>query len=56
MKYNLGKNRAFTLMELMVALGIMVIVIGFAGQIFKVSIDSQRVAMANAEIMQKFYL
>ncbi len=36
------------------ALGIMVIVISFSGQIFKVSIDSQRTAMANAEIMQKF--
>jgi prepilin-type N-terminal cleavage/methylation domain-containing protein len=54
MKYKLRKNNAFTLIELMVALGILAIVILFAGEIFKVSIDSQRVALANAEIMQKF--
>lgn len=54
MEYKLRKNRAFTLMELLVALGIMVIVILFAAEIFKVSIDSQRVALANEEIMQKF--
>jgi prepilin-type N-terminal cleavage/methylation domain-containing protein len=54
MEYKPRKNKAFTLIELMVALGIMVIVIGFAGEIFKVSIDSQRTAVANAEIMQKF--
>ncbi|MEJ2648679.1 MAG: prepilin-type N-terminal cleavage/methylation domain-containing protein [Sedimentisphaerales bacterium] len=53
MKYKLRKSRAFTLIELMVALGIMVIVILFASEIFKVSIDSHRTALANAEIMQK---
>lgn len=54
MKNKQRNNKAFTLIELIVALGILVIVISFAGEIFKVSIDSQRTAMANAEIMQKF--
>ena len=48
------KNSAFTLIELLVAMGIFVIVISFSGQIFKVSLDSHRIALANAEIMQKF--
>lgn len=46
-------RRAFTLMELIVSLGIMAMVLAFAGVIFRVSIDSQRLALANAEIMQK---
>jgi type II secretory pathway pseudopilin PulG len=40
-------------MELVVALAIMAMVLSFAGVIFRVSIDSQRLAAANAEIMQK---
>jgi prepilin-type N-terminal cleavage/methylation domain-containing protein len=47
-------RKAFTLIELVVALGVLAIVLSFAGVIFRVSIDSQRLAMANAEIMQKF--
>ncbi len=46
-------RRAFTLMEMVVALGIMALVLSFAGVIFRVSVESQRLAMANAEIMQK---
>ncbi len=46
-------RKAFTLMELVVALGILAVVLSFAGVIFRVSIDSQRLAQANAEIMQK---
>ncbi len=46
-------RKAFTLMELIVALAIMAVVLAFAGVIFRVSIDSQRLALANAEIMQK---
>src|SRR5512138_931069 len=46
-------RRAFTLMELVVALGIMALVMSFAGVIFRVSTDSHRLALANAEIMQK---
>lgn len=40
-------------MEMIVALGILAVVLSFAGVIFRVSIDSQRIAQANAEIMQK---
>jgi prepilin-type N-terminal cleavage/methylation domain-containing protein len=47
-------RRAFTLIELVVALGVLAIILSFAGVIFRVSIDAQRLAMANAEIMQKF--
>jgi prepilin-type N-terminal cleavage/methylation domain-containing protein len=46
-------RRAFTLIELVVAIGILAIVLSFASVIFKVSIDSYRTAIANAEIMQK---
>jgi len=44
---------AFTLIELVAAVGILAMVILFAGAIFKVSIGSHRTAIANAEIMQK---
>ncbi|MGD0597215.1 MAG: prepilin-type N-terminal cleavage/methylation domain-containing protein [Sedimentisphaerales bacterium] len=43
----------FTLVELVVAIGIMALVILFAGTVFKTSISSYRVAMAQTEIMQK---
>jgi len=46
-------RKAFTLIEMVVALGIMALVLSFAGVIFQVSIKSQRMAQANAEIMQK---
>ena len=46
--------KGFTLVELVVAIGIMVLVILFAGNIFKASIGSYRIASAQAEIMQKF--
>ena len=46
-------RKAVTLMEMVVALGIMAIVLSFAGAIFRVSTNSQRLAQANAEIMQK---
>jgi prepilin-type N-terminal cleavage/methylation domain-containing protein len=46
-------NKAFTLIELVVAIAILVMVISFAGVIFKVSINAHRTASANAEIMQK---
>lgn len=48
-----NNKKAFTLIELSVAVGILVIMLLFAAGIFNVSIDSQRTAMANAEIMQK---
>ena len=39
-------RRAFTLIELVVALGILAVVMSFASVIFRVSIDSPRVALA----------
>jgi prepilin-type N-terminal cleavage/methylation domain-containing protein len=53
MSYELRTNKAFTLIELLVAVAILVIVLSFAGIIFRVSIESHRTAIANAEIMQK---
>ena len=46
-------RKAFTLIEVVVALGILAMILSFAGVIFRVSIESQRLAMANAEILQK---
>lgn len=46
-------RKAFTLLELAVAVGLLAMMISFASLIFNVSIDTHRVAMANAEIMQK---
>lgn len=53
MNYEQRTNKAFTLIELMVAIAILAMVLSFAGVIFKVGIDTHRMAMANAEIMQK---
>ena len=53
MNCKLRTNKAFTLIELLVAVGILAVVLSFAGVIFRVSIDSHRTAIANAEIMQK---
>ena len=47
------KRKGFTLIELIVAIGILGVVLSFAGLIFRVSIESHRMALANAEIMQK---
>jgi prepilin-type N-terminal cleavage/methylation domain-containing protein len=51
---NLRINRAFTLVEVLVAVALMVVVVAMAGTVFRVGIESQRMALANAEIMQKF--
>ncbi|MFC1780698.1 Tfp pilus assembly protein FimT/FimU [Planctomycetota bacterium] len=53
MKYWLRNKKAFTLIELMVSMAIMVIMFTFASVIFNVSINSHRAASANNEIMQK---
>ena len=45
--------RAFTLIELVVAVALLAMVFAFAGMIFKVCINSYRTAVANAEIIQK---
>ena len=54
MNYKLRTHNGFTLIELLVAIGILAVVISFAGLIFNVSMDAHRTAMANTEIMQKF--
>jgi prepilin-type N-terminal cleavage/methylation domain-containing protein len=46
-------KRAFTLIELMVAVGLMGLIIAFSSIIFRFGIDAHRIATANAEIMQK---
>jgi prepilin-type N-terminal cleavage/methylation domain-containing protein len=48
------ERRGFTLVELVVAIGVMAMVVVFAGTVFKASIAAYRVATAQAEIMQKF--
>jgi type II secretory pathway pseudopilin PulG len=45
--------QGFTLVEIVVAIGILVMVVGFSGVIFQRSIGSYRTAMAQAEIMRK---
>jgi len=47
------KKKAFTLIEMVTAIAVLVIIISFASVIFKASIDSYRTANANTEIMQK---
>jgi len=46
-------KKAFTLIELVVAVALLAMVFLFAGTIFKVSINAYRTAVANAEIIQK---
>ena len=53
MNYKTINNKAFTLVELLVAIGILAIVLSFSSVIFKVSIGAHRTAIAHAEIMQK---
>jgi len=47
-------RKAFTLVELTVAVALLAMMISFSAVILKISISSQRLAAANAEIMQKF--
>lgn len=51
---NLHRHNAFTLVEILVAVALLVVIIAMAGTVFRVGIESQRMAQANAEIMQKF--
>ncbi|HEW78347.1 MAG TPA: prepilin-type N-terminal cleavage/methylation domain-containing protein [Phycisphaerales bacterium] len=53
MNYKLRTNKAFTLIELVVAVALFAMVISFSSVIFKVSIEAYRTSSANAEIMQK---
>ncbi len=47
-------KRAFTLIEMVVAVAIMAVVVLMAGTIFRVGIKAYRLAMANAEIMRTY--
>lgn len=50
----MNKNKhGFTLIELLVAVGLLAMMMLFAGMIFNISIDTYRTSMANTEIMQK---
>ncbi len=49
---NINK-KGFTLAEVVTAVGILVIIVGFTGVIFKSGIDAYRQSGANAEILQK---
>jgi prepilin-type N-terminal cleavage/methylation domain-containing protein len=51
---NLRKNKAFTLIEVLVASALLVMVVAMAGTVFRVGIESHSMAQANGEIMQKF--
>jgi prepilin-type N-terminal cleavage/methylation domain-containing protein len=46
-------KKGFTLIEVVVAVGLLAMVIGFSSVIFNVSIETRRTAGASAEIMQK---
>ncbi|MHC5074854.1 MAG: PulJ/GspJ family protein [Planctomycetota bacterium] len=48
------KQKGFTLIELVVAIALLGVVVASTGLIFKISIETHRTALANAEIMQKF--
>jgi len=47
------RRKAFTLIELLVAMGLLAIVMVMASTIFRVAVESYRMAKANAEVMQK---
>jgi len=53
MNYKRRTYKAFTLVELLVAIGILAVVLSFSSVIFRVCIDANRTAIANVEIMQK---
>ena len=48
-----ASRNGFTLIELVIAVAILAMVLSFAGVIFRVSIETYRASVANAEIMQK---
>jgi prepilin-type N-terminal cleavage/methylation domain-containing protein len=47
------RRKAFTLVEMMVAMGLLAVVMVMASSIFRVAIGSYRMAKANGEILQK---
>ncbi len=53
---NFMRRKAFTLVELMVAMGLLVIIMAMAGVIFKTALKAHRLAVANADVLDKFRL
>ncbi len=53
MKQHTQKHNGFTLIELVVAIGLLVMVVSFSGLIFRMTIETHRLSIANGEIMQK---
>ena len=53
MNNELQTKRAFTLIELVVAIAILAMMISFSSVIFKAGIGTYRTSVANTEIMQK---
>ncbi|MCK4752844.1 MAG: type II secretion system protein [Planctomycetes bacterium] len=53
MNYKLRTNKAFTLIELIVAVAILAMIVAFSSTIFTVSINANRTATANSDIMRK---
>jgi prepilin-type N-terminal cleavage/methylation domain-containing protein len=49
-----SREKGFTMLELVVSIGLLGIIIASSGLIFKISIETHRTVLANAEIMQKF--
>ena len=47
-------RKAFTLIEMVVAVALLVVVMAMAGVVFRVGIESHRLALANAEVIRKF--
>ncbi|MHC4758204.1 MAG: PilW family protein [Planctomycetota bacterium] len=54
MRWKISRQKGFTLIELVVAIAILGFIVSSMGIIFKISIETYRTALANAEIMQKF--
>ena len=48
------KQNGFTIIELIVAIALLGVIVASSGMIFRISIETQRKALGNAEIMQKF--
>ena len=46
-------KKGFTLIELVIAIALLAMALGFSGIVFKVSTEMHRTSGANAEIMQK---
>jgi prepilin-type N-terminal cleavage/methylation domain-containing protein len=48
------KQNGFTLVELVVAVGVLAVVLAFSGVIFELTADTRQISSANSQIMDKF--